>query len=166
MSAETEYGARVRGPHAYLNAYGIAPRSRTLDGSAAGVAVSAPNDQERLELMKATVKSGIPGPLVAAVVAFLTVVALPATAQPQAGAGAGRQRPRLARIAGLMMYLERSWAIVAFEFDLTDEQLTGLRAFYKAAWDTRPKALREPGGDLAGRALALLRDSRPGAARH
>jgi len=53
------------------------------------------------------------------------------------------------------MYLERSWAIVAFDLDLTDEQLTGLRAFYKAAWDTRQKALREPGGDLAGRALAL-----------
>jgi hypothetical protein len=85
----------------------------------------------------------------------LLAAAFAASAQPERGADAGRQRPRLAQITGLMTYLERSWVAVAFELDVTDEQLTGLRAFYKAAWDTRQQALDQPAGDAAGRALAL-----------
>lgn len=92
--------------------------------------------------------------IVWALVGFLAA-ALPASAQPEPGADADRQRPRLAQITGLMTYLERSWVSVAFELDVTDEQLTGLRAFYKAAWDTRQQALDAPAGDAAGRALAV-----------
>jgi predicted O-methyltransferase YrrM len=75
------------------------------------------------------------------------------------GLRGGRGGGGLMRLA---MYLERSWAALAFDLEATEAQLAELRPTYEAAWEARRKALEQPaadpdlqGGGPPRRAMAL-----------
>lgn len=64
-----------------------------------------------------------------------------AVAQPGPGGGPGA-RPS-GGAAQAMMFLERTWAAVAFEIKASPEQLILLHSAYQKAWDERKQAVEE-----------------------